>query len=309
MANKIDKVVWIIDTIRRARKISLADIQRKWIRYEIDEGNELPDRTFHKLKATAKERYNVEIKSEKKKGYPYYIANPEIFDNGSVESWILGNMMLSNSMMQYQSLMPRVQFEYVPSAQKHLTTVFDAMGESRQLEFDYFKYNSEEFHPHVIAPYFLKLFHQRWYVAGWEVNQKMIKVFCLDRIHAPSILDATFEMPEDIKIENVFEGRYGVFSADPKEPIEHIRLKFTPFMAHYISALPLHHTQIREVTNDGSDIFAYDMCIDPELVNALLSYGPEVEVLAPASLRDIMREKIAKMTDIYAKPKRKESKK
>jgi len=46
--NQINKYVWLVDTIHRAKRISFEDINRRWLASDMSEGMEIPKRTFHK---------------------------------------------------------------------------------------------------------------------------------------------------------------------------------------------------------------------------------------------------------------------
>ena len=53
--NQMNKYVWLVDTIHRAGKISLEDINRKWLDNDLSEGIEIPKRTFHKWRIAIEE--------------------------------------------------------------------------------------------------------------------------------------------------------------------------------------------------------------------------------------------------------------
>lgn len=44
----MNKYVWLVNTIHRARKISFEEINRRWLDNDLSEGLEIPKRTFHK---------------------------------------------------------------------------------------------------------------------------------------------------------------------------------------------------------------------------------------------------------------------
>jgi hypothetical protein len=45
---KFKEYIWLVNTIRRAGKISLAEINEKWLRTEMSEGIELARSTFNR---------------------------------------------------------------------------------------------------------------------------------------------------------------------------------------------------------------------------------------------------------------------
>lgn len=41
-----DKYIWLVDTIYRARKITFEEINERWLRSRLSEGEDIPLRTF-----------------------------------------------------------------------------------------------------------------------------------------------------------------------------------------------------------------------------------------------------------------------
>ena len=42
-----DKYIWLVDTIYRAGKITFEEINERWLRSRLSEGEDIPLRTFH----------------------------------------------------------------------------------------------------------------------------------------------------------------------------------------------------------------------------------------------------------------------
>ena len=93
--NLINKYVWLVDTIYRAGRITYEEINQKWIEQEMDE-TPIPLRTFHKWRIAAEEMFHLNIECERKGGYHYYIANSDEIKSGSLRSWLLNTMSVSN---------------------------------------------------------------------------------------------------------------------------------------------------------------------------------------------------------------------
>ena len=73
----INKYVWVIETIHRARKISFEDLNKKWINDEISLGEKIPKRTFDHWKSAIADMFGLYIENEGKGDYRYYIMNDE----------------------------------------------------------------------------------------------------------------------------------------------------------------------------------------------------------------------------------------
>ena len=75
--NQMNKYVWLVDTIHRAGKISLEDINRKWLDNDLSEGIEIPKRTFHKWRIAIEEMFGLIIENENRGEYRYFILNDD----------------------------------------------------------------------------------------------------------------------------------------------------------------------------------------------------------------------------------------
>lgn len=61
---QINKYVWLVDTIYKAKKITLKEINRRWLDTDLSEGLEIPRRTFGNWKNAAEEIFGLVIKRD-----------------------------------------------------------------------------------------------------------------------------------------------------------------------------------------------------------------------------------------------------
>lgn len=73
--NLLNKYVWLVETIYKAKQITFKEINGKWLNNDLSEGTELALRTFHKWRIAVEEMFGLVIDCERKGGYQYYIAN------------------------------------------------------------------------------------------------------------------------------------------------------------------------------------------------------------------------------------------
>ena len=86
--NLLNKYVWLVETIYKARKISFEDINRRWLDNDMSEGIELSKRTFHKWRIEVEEMFGLIIENENKGQYRFYIQNADELKNGTLRSWL-----------------------------------------------------------------------------------------------------------------------------------------------------------------------------------------------------------------------------
>jgi predicted DNA-binding transcriptional regulator YafY len=90
---------------------------------------------------------------------------------------------------------------------------------------------------------------------------------------------------------------YGIFAGSK---VEWAKLRFTPQAARWVSAQTWHPSQRRSVDKDGTYLLELPYAETPELVQEILKWGAEVEVLAPASLRERIAQSLAKAAGRYS---------
>lgn len=89
---KFKEYIWLVETIHKARKITFAEIQEKWLRSDLSEGVELARSTFNRHKDAIQDMFGIYIECDRQHGYQYYIGNDEELENDSVQNW-LGEML------------------------------------------------------------------------------------------------------------------------------------------------------------------------------------------------------------------------
>ncbi len=196
---------------------------------------------------------------------------------------------------------PYVQFETAPEYQggKHLSIMLRAIKDRMQVRFDYEKYSGGKVRTYNLKPLLLKEYRNRWYVIGENPEKEAVVIFGLDRVKGEvEILDLPFTYPADFDVKKYFEYSIGI-TAMAEKP-ERIRLKFGPLTGKYVLSQPLHQSQ-EVVRNDEVALeVELELCITKELIMQILSYGYDVEVLAPKKLRTQIKNQLNGALKLYS---------
>lgn len=210
-----------------------------------------------------------------------------------MEAVNINRMVLENSDLDF------IEFgkaEYVAGG-PFLENLVLAIKDSLQVSFTYKKHGNSESKNYTLDPYLLKEYKNVWYVIGKDPSTSSIKTFGLDRIVNLEILKSTFEQSADFDKKKYFENAFGITSSyiEPEEVI----LKFSKKTGDYIKASPLHKSQriVKEDPNECEVSLTVYPTID--LVMQLLSYGSDVEVIAPASLRNQIKLQLQSTLEKY----------
>ncbi|MEI8087126.1 MAG: WYL domain-containing protein [Paludibacter sp.] len=295
MANNLfNRYIWLVDTIYRSERITLEAINQKWLRNSMSDGNPIPKRTFHNHRAAIEEMFDINIECNTST-YEYFIDNAEDMEKGGVRRWLLNTFAVNNLINESHKLKQRIQFENIPSGQQYLTTIIEAMRDGVKLNMSYQSYWSSAVGVFEIAPYFVKVFKQRWYVIA---KSDKTRIYALDRIKNLEVTSNIFTMPTDVNPETYFDNCYGIIN-DKHVVAQTVKLKFDAGQANYIRALPLHNSQKEIETTNESVVFEYFIKPTFDFRQEILLHGEDVEVLEPQSFRDEMKNVVRKMNERY----------
>ena len=152
----------------------------------------------------------------------------------------------------------------------------------------------------VIHPYHVKQYNNRWFLFGLEQSScgDRIANRPLDRIEKFSIANVPFIPNTNIDFTKRFDDVVGVTIPDDNVPKEIVVLKFDVDRFPYVVSKPIHHSQ--KILNENECILQIEVRPNKELESVIFSYFPHVEVLAPASLREEFKEKIANNLKKYS---------
>ena len=277
--------IWLVNTIYKARKISLKDINEQWLQTEMSEGVEINRTTFYRHRCAIEDIFGVYIDCDRKAGNKYFIGNREVLHEDSVQNWMLTTLSVSNLLSESMSLNDRILLESVPSGGGMLETVIKAMKESRKLSFSYQKYGKQQ--PDAdreVSPYCVKLFSQRWYVLGPIANGEM-RLFSLDRMGDVTLQKEKFKMDKNFDAIAYFSESYGVM-VDHRVSTERIVLRAYGLEPYYLRDLPLHHSQREIRSTDEYCDFELRLKPTSDFKGKLLQRAEWIEVLEPQSLID-----------------------
>lgn len=297
--SQLQKYIWLIDTIRRAGKISLEEISGRWERNkDLSDYKPLSRATFNRWKDAIFSQFGIIISCQRAGGYLYYIENPEDIDEDELKKWMLDSFAVSNLISENLSLKDRILVTQIPSARNHLATLLEAMKENRVVTITYCGFNKSQSHSFPVEPYCVKLFDNRWYVLAHNVRFDDCRIYGLDRIERLEVTDDTFKLPEDFSASEYFSDYFGIVIDKDIRP-QRIVIRAYDEHIPYMKSLPLHRSQRLLEENDGYADFELFLAPTYDFVMGLLHVGTMIEVMSPASLRKTMKEWVSEMYEMY----------
>jgi predicted DNA-binding transcriptional regulator YafY len=117
-----------------------------------------------------------------------------------------------------------------------------------------------------------------------------LRSFGLDRIYEPIKLDRTFRKGVPKHILSFLNNMYGVFSLTNEEPMP-VVLRADRLTTKFLSAYPIHDSQVVEKYDSGSSRITLTLIPTMELIQLVRSYGHGLSVLEPTWLVELIRNK------------------
>ena len=293
MPAKFKEYIWLVNTISRARRITFAEINERWVETDMSGGVELARSTFNRHKDAIEDIFGIYIDCDRQNGYQYYIGNDYVLREDSVQNGMLSTLSVNNIISESLSLQDRILLQPVPSEGNYLKMVIEAMKKSVRLAVEYRKYGIDKPNHLIFEPYCIKLFKQRWYILGHfhrdatkeKPESDYFGVFSFDRILDMSLTDVKFLIDPEFDAQSYFDECYGVLVGDGTKP-ERIVIRAYGYERYYMRDLPIHKNQ-REI-GQGENFADFELFMRPtvDLSGHLLSRGNQVKVLSPQWLAD-----------------------
>lgn len=147
-----------------------------------------------------------------------------------------------------------------------------------------------------ISPQRLVYYRDNWYLDAWCHVRKALRTFSVDVISDATVLSKRAREITDKTLDETLGAGFGIFSGKKTQTAV---LRFSPMRARWVSRETWHSEQDGSYELDGAYLLRVPYSDPRELVMDILKYGADVEVLAPASLRQMVRQQLADASAQY----------
>lgn len=179
---------------------------------------------------------------------------------------------------------------------ENLSVLYNYIVNKQVLKISYQHFTQGEM-VHIMHPYYLKQYNNRWFLFGiTEQNKEVLTNLALDRIANIELAGTPYIPNTSFDFEEYFDDVVGVSVPRSGEP-EKVVLKISEKQYPYIKTKPLHPSQA-ELDKDNR-IIQLDVFLNWELESIILSYGDDIEVIEPISLRERIQKRINNLLEIY----------
>ena len=137
----------------------------------------------------------------------------------------------------------------------------------------------------TVRPYLLEpsLQTHALYLIGFDEGRSALRTFKIERIRHVALTPRTFEPPDPAATTSALRAAWDIIADQPPVDVE---LRFSPEVANRVLEATWHPTQTVAAGADGSLTWRATVSGTIEIRLWILSWGADVEVVAPAALRD-----------------------
>ena len=177
-----------------------------------------------------------------------------------------------------------------------LEAIAEGWGAGCKVQISYASPRENTLQERIIAPYMLEPTDAGVYVIGHDETRGEIRTFKLERLQSARVLPVPYHIPDDFDPAAYLEHSWRIMSGDrPEEVI----LRFASEAAPYVSERTWHPSQEVETGPDGGLTLHLFIAEPREMLPWIRSWGAQVEVLAPAWLRERVAGEMKQAADIY----------
>lgn len=283
----IRRYVWLVDVIRRAGRLTLEEINERWLdntTLNPDHERKIPERTFHRHREAVADLFGIDIECDRSDGNTYYISNMDALEDSSFTAWLFNGLSIENQLADNEDVKERVVFEKTLGGIEYMSTIINAISNMQLLKVSYRRFNQSAKKEFEVAPYLLKQSRQRWYLLVKITDTGNLMTFALDRITRLEMLQRTFEWDQSFDAPHYFDEVIGI-NVDDDYDCEEIKVRVYGHQRAYFESLPLHGTQRLVVQNEEYSDYIINVRPEYEFQHEMLRLGQDAEVLSPKWLR------------------------
>ncbi|WFE67789.1 WYL domain-containing protein [Thiomicrospira sp. R3] len=181
--------------------------------------------------------------------------------------------------------------------QQIFNTLAQALSNQQRLKIKFWSRHTNEVNEREISPQQLIRYRDHWLLDAYCHHRQAIRSFSLEAINQAWLLDQPAHNLEPKQLKHHFETSYGIFAGQADQQAV---LKFSAYQARWTQFEIWHPKQTTSWLEDGSYQITLPYKNDTELIQDILKYGPDIEVLAPSGLRQKVVKRLEETLKQYS---------
>lgn len=274
--------IWLVSTLHRFGRLTLEEINQRWLDTEISEGLPIARSTFNRHRDAILDMFGIIIDCDKKDGFRYFIDNDYVLEEDSIQNWMFSTLSVNSVLSESKGVSDRILLEQIPSDGDNLHKLIEAMKRGVRVMINYRRYGTEVSKSSMkLEPFFVKLFNKRWYViVKFPEPTGNLFTLALDRIISLELTEEKYVYDKGLSPTSWFKDCYGIVR-DPDVPVQRVVIRAFGKEAFYLQDLPLHPSQKAVAVTDEYTDFELSISPTADFYSPLLARGAAIKVLEP----------------------------
>lgn len=201
-------------------------------------------------------------------------------------------MLLDSEEIPFETLEKRVRIQRLSARRyepEHFLPVVTAVLQRKRVVIDHYNKTRNETVLREVSPQRLNHYQENWYLDAWCHLRNEIRRFALDSLRGVWLSKERAKEITDTDLRAALDSGYGIFSGSELQWAE---LAFSTERARWVSQEVWHPDQKGQFAADGTYHLHIPYTDPRELSMNILRHMPEVKVLSPASLKEIVAERL-----------------
>lgn len=170
---------------------------------------------------------------------------------------------------------------------KSFEVVATATIRRHQLKIIHFNRGTNTETERIVSPQQMVYYRDNWYVDCWCHTRETIRSFSVDAIVSTELLADKAKNLSIKKLREKLSEGYGIFSG---KAVQWAKLRIGAIPARWVSKRIWHSKQKISFNNEGQLLLEIPFSDDRELMQDILAWLPDVEILEPESLRSKLKK-------------------
>ena len=172
---------------------------------------------------------------------------------------------------------------------QHFELIASTLLKRRRLLIRHYNRSTDQETEREISPQRLIYYRSNWYLDAWCHLREEIRSFAIDAIRHAESIDKKARNIAKRDLDNILGAGYGIFAGDK---VQWAKLRFAPHPARWVATEQWHPQQKSAIETDGRYLLEVPYTNPTELIMDILRHGASVEVLAPESLREMVKNEL-----------------
>ena len=178
----------------------------------------------------------------------------------------------------------------------HFSTIAAGLLKRRRLAIRHYHRAEDRMTDREVSAQRLVHYRDNWYLDAYCHLREGIRSFAVDAIRSVELKGTRAKEVPAAELDAYLAAGYGIFAG---AELQWATLSFSPTAARWVSTQSWHPEQRSRVESDGRYVLELPYAHDRELIMDILKFGADVEVVAPADLRERVVKALNQALQVY----------